>query len=100
MALAGQLWVKLVDRGRTSRDAVAPCPSGDWQEALREACRELDLSVPIIVPKHLRDWENSRQARFLPEHFMDGLPHDRLEIEYFDPDAEAPARGSRDPRNG
>ncbi len=98
--MAGQLWVKLIDKGRLAEDRVVPCPEGDWQEALREACHALDLSMPIIVPKHLRDWEGYRQARFLKEHFMDGLRHDRMEIEYFDPEAEGGARRSQDPRNG
>lgn len=98
--MAGQLWVKLINKGKITEDTVAPCPDGDWQEALREACHQLDISVPITVPKHLRDWESSRQARFLPEHFMDGLRHDRVEIEYFDPESDSPGRRSQDPRNG
>ncbi|MHC1786969.1 MAG: hypothetical protein AB9880_07905 [Christensenellales bacterium] len=98
--MAGQLWVRLVKGAKILKDVVVPCPAADWQEALREACHKLDLSVPIQVPRHLRDWEAYRQTRYLPEHFMDGLRFDRMEVEYFDADQGAARKRSDDPRNG
>lgn len=97
--MAGQLWVRMIRRNRIKAEALVPCGQDAWQEALQEACRELDLSVPLIVQKHLRDWEQYAQTRFLPEHFLDGLQADRLEVEYFD--LQSPGgRRSQDPRNG
>jgi hypothetical protein len=98
--VAGQLWVRLMHKTMLVEDAVVPCPEGDWRVALAEACHRLDLSFPLIVPKHLRDWESYRQTRFLPEHFMDGLRQDRMEIEYFDPAQADSVKKSYDPRNG
>lgn len=98
--LAGQLWVRLVKKTRIVRDSVVDCPTGDWRPALAAACRELDLSLPITLPNHVRDWESHGRTRFLAEHFMEHVPFDRMEIEYFDPDDRDTRRRSDDPRNG
>lgn len=97
--MAGQLWVKVIRKNRIKAEALLPCEQGAWQEALAAACRQLDLSVPMIVQKHQRDWEQYAQTRFLPEHFIDGLQGDRMEVEYFDL-SSAGGRRSQDPRNG
>jgi len=98
--MAGQLWVRLMRKNKMVRDSVAPCPEGDWRAALTDACHQMDLPMPVHVPKHERDWAEYRQTRFLPEHFMEAVPFDRMEIEFFDPDSTGTARRSDDPRNG
>lgn len=97
--MAGQLWARMIRKNRIKAEALIACEQDGWQQALQEACRQLDLSVPLIVAKHERDWAQYAQTRFLPEHFLDGLPADRLEIEYFDL-MSAGGRRSQDPRNG
>ncbi|NLW20499.1 MAG: hypothetical protein GXY84_03890 [Clostridiales bacterium] len=84
--MAGQLWVREIRRNKIRRDVVVPCPDGDWQQAMAAACRELDIAVPLVVARHLRDFEDYRQLRFLPEHFLESVPFDRLEVEFFDPE--------------
>ncbi len=84
--MAGQLWVREIRRNKIRRDVVVPCPGGDWQQAMAAACRELDIAVPLVVARHLRDFEDYRQLRFLPEHFLESVPFDRLEVEFFDPE--------------
>ncbi|HSK69069.1 MAG TPA: hypothetical protein VLA21_07390 [Candidatus Limnocylindria bacterium] len=85
--MAGSLWVREIRRGRIRRDLVVPCPERDFEEALREACRALDVGMPIVTDKHARDFAAFSQARFLPEHFMESISFDRLEAEYFDTEA-------------
>lgn len=84
--MVGSIWVREVRRNKIKRDAVVPCEAGRWEEALAAACRELDLAVPMVVPRHRRDFEDFRQARFLPEHFLEAVGFDRLEVEFFDPE--------------
>lgn len=98
--MAGQMWLREICRGKMLRDTVVPCPDGELEHALQEGCRQLDLAVPLIVPKHLRDWDTFRQVRFTPEHFGEHVAFDRLEAEYFDPDNRDTRRRSNDPRNG
>ena len=83
--MAGSIWVREMKRNKIRRDIVVPCPEGDWEEALVAACHGLDISVPLVVPRHQRDFSDFRQLRFLPEHFLESVSFDRLELEYFDP---------------
>lgn len=84
--MAGSIWVREIRRGKIRRDLVVPCRDHDWQTALAAACHDLDLAVPLVVARHLKDFEDFRQLRFLPEHFLEPVAFDRLEVEYFDPD--------------
>lgn len=84
--MAGKLWVREIRKNKIRRDVVVPCERGDWQAGLVSACHQLDLSAPLVVARHERDFSDFGQARFLPEHFMEGVGFDRLEVEFFDPD--------------
>jgi hypothetical protein len=84
--VAGQLWVREIKRNKIRRDVVVPCALEAWTDALAQACHDLDLQVPVILPRHERDWQEFRQARFVAEHFLEDISFDRLEAEYFDPD--------------
>lgn len=87
--MPGKLWVREIKKNKIIRDTVIPCDDGDWVAALAEACRELDRQVPLVLERHTRDWEMFQLMRFLPEHFMESVPFDRMEAEYFDPDKKA-----------
>lgn len=97
--MAGQLWVRLMKKAKIVKDAVVPCSEGDWQQALQQACHQLDVAAPVSVQKHHRDWEEFGQTRFLPEDFLEPLHGDQLEVEYFDPEGGEGSRRSQDPRN-
>lgn len=85
--MAGKLWVRQIMKNKLARDVVVPCEDMDWLEALRLACQQMDLSVPIVVARHERDWQSFRLLRFLPGEFLETVRFDRLEVEYFDPDS-------------
>ncbi len=82
--MAESLWVREIKRNKIIRDVVVPCPGKDWREALASACRALDIGVPMTVGKHDRDFMAFSLLRFLPEHFLEAVPFDRLEAEYFE----------------
>ena len=81
------IWVRLIRHGKISSSCVEPCGEADWEDALTEACRKLDIPKPVIMPRHIRDYAQFHQARFLPEHFMESVHFDRMEVEYIDPEA-------------
>ena len=85
--MAAGIWVKLIRHGRTARDEMIPCARQDWENALTEACRRLDLQRPCVLPRHERDFEQFGLVRFMPEHFIETVRFDRMEIEYIDPDS-------------
>ena len=84
--MAGELWVRLIRKNRTIESRTFACEHDQWQDALDVICHGLDVSRPVIMQKHLRDWEAFSQTRFLHDHFMDSVNFDRMEIEYIDPD--------------
>ena len=92
-----RLWARIINKHRIERQGTYDCRYEDVQEALTELCREFDIPRPIWLPKHDREYEEFRRTRFLPEHFMEEVPFQRLEIEYLDDDDRS--RRSRDPRN-
>ena len=96
--MATALWVRTIRRHRMDRQLTIPCGRDDPQDALQEACQQLDISVPLWLDKNQRDWEDFGQTRFLPDAFMDAVPFERLEIEFIDPDAKK--KRSTDPYNG
>ena len=84
--MAGGIWVRLMKRTRIDKDITHPCERENWQEALDEACHKLDVTRPMILPRHERDWDAFGQARFLKDHFVEHVDFDRMEVEFIDPD--------------
>ncbi|MDO5022509.1 MAG: hypothetical protein Q4E07_04125 [Eubacteriales bacterium] len=91
-----RLWVKLIKRNKIAKDLLVQITSGDWSGALSEACYKLDLSVPLVIDSHKKDWQEFNLARFMPDDFMDAFDYDRMEIEGIS-DESRPM--SKDPRN-
>ena len=75
-----------------------PCTRDDPEAALRELLPKLDLSQPVWLPRHRADWDEYALTRFLPEHFMEAVPFDYMEISYIFPEDEKKAARPRDPR--
>ena len=92
-----RLWARIIKKHRIDRQATTDCAWADAQDALTELCREFDIPMPLWLDKHEREFEEFRRTQFLPEHFMEDVTFQRLEIEFLEDD-EKPRR-SRDPRN-
>lgn len=92
-----RLWAKIIVNHRIARQLTGPCSFEDAESALTELCREFDIPNPIWMGKHEREFEEFRHTAFLPEHFMEEVPFQKLEIEYLDD--ENKKRRSNDPRN-
>ena len=92
-----RLWAKIIKKHRIEKQATAVCAWGESEEALTELCHEFDIPRPIWLNKHQREFDEFRHTQFLPEHFMEDVSFQRLEIEFLEDD-EQPRR-SRDPRN-
>lgn len=96
--MATALWVRTIRRHRMDRQVTLPCRRDDPEDALIEACHQLDISVPLWLDKNQREWDEFGQTRFLPDAFLDAVSFERLEIEFIDPDAKK--KKSKDPYNG
>lgn len=92
-----RLWVREIKRHRIHRQETAPCEWGNEQAVLREILQQMDLPFPIWLKKHEREYEDFRRTAFLPEHFVEDVEFERMEIEYLDDTDKK--RKSNDPRN-
>jgi hypothetical protein len=84
----GRLWVRQIRGHRAVKDLTLPCAAADPRPALREAAREMDLEMPVWLPRHEADWKQFMLTRFTQDHFMEHIDFDRLEISYIAPESE------------
>ena len=92
-----RLWAKIIKKHRIERQATAQCDWEGVEDALTELCHEFDIPRPLWLDKHHREFEEFRRTQFLPEHFIEDVPFQRLEIEFLE-DGDR-TRKSSDPRN-
>ena len=92
-----RLWAKIIKKHRIEKQATVPCAFAGVEDALTELCHEFDIPRPLWLNKHYREFEEFRRTQFLPEHFMEDVPFQRLDIEFLEDDGKT--RRSNDPRN-
>lgn len=93
----GRLWIRLMKKHRVERDMLIACTRDDPQAALREALPKMDLSQPMWLSRHKSDWEQYALTRFKPEHFMEPVHFDCMEISYIYAENEAKTARRHDP---
>lgn len=93
-----ELWARAIKRQRIARSETVPLDGDDMTEALSALMLKMDLPRPMLLPKHEREWAQFGLTTFLPDHFVESIPYERVEIERIDPDAKK--KRSQDPRNG
>lgn len=93
----GRLWIKLFKGHKVARDKLIACGRDDPREALRSALGEMDLSQPLWLDRHESDWSKYGMARFKPEHFMEAVDFDFMEISYIYGEDEVKRARRREP---
>lgn len=94
------IWVRLMKGQKIRKDITLPCETsglGDVMDAFDVACQKLDVARPMMLGKHESELAQFSRTIFLPEHFMEEISFDRMEIELYE--ENAPRRRSNDPRN-
>ena len=92
-----RIWMRTVCHHKIVESRTAVCDFENAPEALGELLREADIARPLWLEKHLKEWARFQRTSFLPEHFMEDVRFDRLEIEFLPDDGKV--RKSEDPRN-
>ena len=72
-------------------DAVIEDASDDTRthkvlHALEDACRQMDLSVPIWLDVNVEDFKRNARTRFRAESFIEGIAFDYLEVQVIEED--------------
>jgi len=92
-----RLWIRLVRHHRIMKQQTVDCPWGGQADALREACRELDVPAPIWLSKNENEFDQFHHTAFIADNFVESIAFDRMEIEFLDDAGKK--RKSPDPRN-
>ena len=92
-----RLWLKVMKNHRIAAQYLAPCAQNEEKDTLVELCKQADLPCPIWLRKHESEYAQFRRTVFLPEHFIEEVSFDRMEIEYLDDSGKK--HKSDDPRN-
>lgn len=92
-----RLWIRVIKRHAIVQQSSVPCTWGEQVAVLREAVKDMDIPAPIWLNKHEREFSSFRSTAFLPDHFIEQVNFDRLEVEYLDDSGKK--RESNDPRN-
>lgn len=87
-----RLWGRIIRHHRIDRSIIVPIEGENVMDALREICRRLDLQFPVLLPKHEREFADFSRTSFLPEHFMESVSFQRLEIELLQPEGRKKSR--------
>ena len=82
----GRMWLRLIKNNRTKGDLTVACDFENPEPALREAMHQLDLSMPVWLPRHQKDWQEFSLTRFTADHFLESINFDRLEISFISPE--------------
>lgn len=92
-----RLWMRIIRKQRIDRQYIGPYAPGEERDSLIALCREGDLPVPMWLEKHEREFERFRRTAFLPDHFVEEVRFERMEIEILEDGTKT--RRSDDPRN-
>ena len=95
--MTNQLWLQLYKNHKLARHETFQCDSADAVRAVMvEMCRALDVPNPIWLDSHAREFGAFRRTTFLPAHFMEDVPFERMVVEWI---AQGERKKSNDPRN-
>lgn len=80
-----RLWVKEWKDNHLIADTVIEDSSEETRthkvlNGLEEACRQLDLAVPIWLDSVIRDFQRHARCRFTADAFIEAIDFDYLEI--------------------
>ena len=81
-----QLWATVHKKHRVIAKSKATSSLEDVSDALVECMeqvlKDLDISEPVWVGKHVRELARCRRTKFFPSDFIEPVHFDALEIEF------------------
>ena len=65
-------------------DAAGGFSESSFAHELEEPLREMDIPVPVILPKHIKELAKFSMTTFKADDFVEAVPFDRLEVSLID----------------
>lgn len=95
--MTNQIWLQLYKNHKIARHETRECETADdAREVIVDMCRTLDIPNPMWLESHVREFDTFRRTTFLPTHFVEEVPFERMVVEWI---AQGEKRKSDDPRN-
>lgn len=83
-----KLWGTIKNNHKIIKDFVTEIdiPKGEaaFLSGLKEICAEFDLSMPVVLSKHLDELDKFNRTVFKSQDFLEPINFDSFEIEIFD----------------
>lgn len=81
-----RFWAKIIKNNRTIESCDVEglenySSEKNMKYCLEIICDKYDLSIPIILPKHDREWDEFKKLTFYKEDFIDEIDFDKFEFE-------------------
>ena len=82
-----RLWCKIIDKSNKTLAETVLSDERDTNrtakvlDSLAEACRELDLAVPIWLDSNINEFKTYSKTRFLQDNFAESVDFHALEIQ-------------------
>lgn len=80
-----KIWAKTVSGDKILREIIyenpLPTKYDNYRLWIAEICRTLDLSTPVILPAHYKNFVLFHNTRFRQDDFVDDLGADMLVVE-------------------
>ena len=85
------MWGKIFHDNRMIKDMTVCIESDDTRthkvfQALEEMCYEFDLSKPIWLESHIKEFKRLAKTRFYQDSFVDHIEFDFLEFHVIEED--------------
>lgn len=92
-----RLWGRVIRRHRIVMSATEDIEDGDVEAAFLALCHRFDVQRPLQLPKHDREFAEFGRTFYAPEHFVEPVSFDRLEIELIPAEGEPRRPHARTP---
>ena len=82
-----RIWAKTIRHQKIETEVVRefslarPSSVEDWVPILHELCQALDLSRPVLLNKHVNEFNRFNRTVFRASDFMEPIAFDTFEVE-------------------
>lgn len=80
-----KIWAKIMTDGKIIRDVIynsnRPLTLKNYEGWLNDICQLLDLSTPITLPTHFRNFVNFHNTKFKASDFVESFDFDLFIVE-------------------
>lgn len=82
-----RIYAKIVKDNKMMGDYIYELRSDfvihDFFDYMAEICAKLDIPVPMILVKHIKNFLLYNSTTFIPEDFVESFPYDKLIVEIY-----------------